>query len=209
MPEGEVELVAALRRGDETAFRSVFELYHPALVRAARSYVRTQSVAEEVAQETWLAVIRGLEAFEGRSSLKTWLFRILFNQARSRGERESRTTPMSSLVSDDERGVAADRFESRSGRHPRHWRAAPTDWGALPSDVIEAAEAHSIIVEAISLLPNMQRNVIWLRDVEGFSSAEVCSVLDLSEGNQRVVLHRARSRVRAALEQHLDIVGAA
>jgi RNA polymerase sigma-70 factor (ECF subfamily) len=112
MSEDDAELVAALRRGDEIAFRSVFELYHPALVRAARTCVRTQSVAEEVVQDTWLAVIRGVETFEGRSSFKTWLFRILFNQARSRGTRESRTTPMSSLASDDERSVAVDRFES-------------------------------------------------------------------------------------------------
>ena len=203
------EVVDALRRGDEAAFRSVVLQYHGALVRTARSFVRSQAVAEEVAQDTWLAVIRGLPAFEGRSSFKTWLFRILLNQARSRGQREARSTASGSFLEEDEASVPASRFNDMDARWPRHWRAAPTDWGLLPDATLESAETRSIIDGAIESLPSNQRQVITLRDIEGFDSREVSSALDLSEGNQRVLLHRARSKVRAALELHLEGVTSA
>lgn len=205
------DVVAALRRGDEATFRRVVAAHHPGLVRAARTFVRTESVAEEVAQDTWLAVIRGLDTFQERSSFKTWLFRILVNQARTRGVRESRITPFSSLVGDGGDHVSsvdADRFESDDGRWPGHWRAAPTDWGTLPEAVVTSAETRQVIEDAIASLPRNQREVITLRDVEGFSNGEVCDVLELSEGNQRVLLHRARSGVRSMLERHFEGVAA-
>ncbi len=205
------DVVGALRRGDEATFRRVVATYHPGLVRAARRFVRTESVAEEVAQETWLAVIRGLDTFRERSSFKTWLFRILVNQARTRGVRESRITPFSSLVGDSKdepSSVDADRFQSDDGRWPGHWRAAPTDWGTLPEVVVTSAETRQVIEDAIASLPRNQREVIMLRDVEGFSGGEVCDVLELSEGNQRVLLHRARSGVRSMLERHFEGVTA-
>jgi len=203
------DVVDALRRGDEAAFRQVVMQYHSALVRTARSFVRSQAVAEEVAQDTWLAVIRGLSAFEGRSSFKTWLFRILVNQARSRGQRESRTAASGSFLEEDEASVSASRFNDMDHRWPRHWRAFPTDWGLLPEDTISSAETRSVIVGAIESLPTNQRQVITLRDMDGFDSREVSAALELSEGNQRVLLHRARSRVRAALELHLQGVATA
>jgi RNA polymerase sigma-70 factor (ECF subfamily) len=200
----DIELVEALRRGDEAAFRRVVMQYHPALVRTARAFVTSSAIAEEVAQDTWLAVIRGLSTFESRSSFKTWLFRILVNQARTRGQRESRSIASGSFLDEDEASVSASRFNDMSARWPRHWRALPTDWGLLPEATISSAETRAVIEGAIESLPSNQRQVITLRDMQGFESREVSSTLDLSEGNQRVLLHRARSRVRAVLELHLE-----
>jgi len=205
----DADVVDALRRGDEAAFRQVVLRYHPALVRTAKSFVRSQSVAEEVAQDTWLAVVRGLASFEGRSSFKTWLFRILINQARTRGQREARTTASGSFLEEDEASVSASRFNDMDHRWPRHWRALPTDWGQLPEDKLASDETRTVIDGAIESLPTNQRQVITLRDMEGFDSREVSTALDLSEGNQRVLLHRARSKVRAALELHLEGVASA
>jgi RNA polymerase sigma-70 factor, ECF subfamily len=205
----DADVVEALRRGDERTFRRVVMQYHPSLVRTACSFVPSRAVAEEVAQDTWLAVIRGLDNFEGRSSFKTWLFRILINQARTRGVREARTVPLSSQLRDYEPSVPADRFNPLDHpRWPRHWSAAPTDWGALPEAVLDSAETREVIDAAISALPPAQRDVITLRDIDGLATNEVCDVLSLSEGNQRVLLHRARSRVRAALEMHFEGVSA-
>ena len=205
----DADVVDALRRGDEAAFRQVVLQYHPALVRTAKSFVRSQSVAEEVAQDTWLAVVRGLASFEGRSSFKTWLFRILINQARTRGQREARTTASGSFLEEDEASVSASRFNDMDHRWPRHWRALPTDWGQLPEDKLASDETRTVIDGVIESLPTNQRQVITLRDMEGFDSREVSTALDLSEGNQRVLLHRARSKVRAALELHLEGVATA
>jgi RNA polymerase sigma-70 factor (ECF subfamily) len=203
------ELVDGLRRGDETMFRRVVIQFHPGLVRAARTFVRDTAIAEEVAQDTWLAVIRGIDNFEGRSSFKTWLFRILVNQARSRGVRDARMTPVGSFIEEGEPSVASARFNDAD--HPQwagHWRAAPTDWGRLPEELLASQETLLTIFEAIAQLPISQREVITLRDIEGLPSAKVCSILDLSEGNQRVLLHRARSKVREVLERELDEVAA-
>ena len=197
-------LVEALRNRDEAAFRGVVQQYHPSLVRVARTFVPTTAIAEEVAQDTWLAVIKGLPGFEGRSSFKTWLFRILINQARTRGERESRTVPVSTLIDDDEPSVAASRFHGSNHQSPGHWRSDLSDWGELPESVLLSSETRSIIVAAIATLPAAQREVITLRDIEGLDPMEVCSLLGLTEGNQRVRLHRARSKVRSILETHLD-----
>jgi RNA polymerase sigma-70 factor (ECF subfamily) len=167
-------------------------------------YVSTRAVAEEVVQETWLAVLTGLERFEGRSTLKTWLFRILTNKAKTRGQREGRTLPFSAFAADGDEGepaVDVDRFVGPDHRHGGHWAAPPR---GVPEERLLAAEARQRIEEAIAALPANQRAVITLRDVEGLSAEEACNVLGVSETNQRVLLHRARSKVRAAFEQYLE-----
>jgi RNA polymerase sigma-70 factor (ECF subfamily) len=198
--DNEAALVAALRRGDEAAFRALIDMYHAMLVRVARMYVSTQAVAEEVAQETWLAVLEGIGRFEGRSSLKTWLFRILTNRAKTRGIREGRSLPFSALEP-DEPAVESERFHGGDHAWPGHWSAPPAEF---PEDRLLAGETREVIERAIEALPPTQRTVISLRDIEGWSADEVCNALTLSETNQRVLLHRARSAVRAALEQYLE-----
>ncbi len=199
-PANEAALVARLRAGDEAAFRALIEMYHAMLVRVARMYVSTQAVAEEVAQETWLAVLEGIDRFEGRSSFKTWLFRILTNRAKTRGIREGRSLPFSALEP-DEPAVDADRFHGADHDWPGHWAATPT---GFPEERLIAGETREVIERAIEGLPATQRAVISLRDIEGWSAEEVCNALTLSETNQRVLLHRARAAVRAALEQYLE-----
>jgi RNA polymerase sigma-70 factor, ECF subfamily len=201
---GDAQLVEALRAGDEDAFARLVREYQPSLVRVARIYVSTQAAAEEVAAETWLAVLKGLDRFEGRSSLKTWIFRILTNIAKTRAQRDGRTLPFSSLQDPGrvpEAAVDADRFlDSEHPRWPGHWAVRPEPW---PEDALVAAETQALVAEAIEALPPAQRAVISLRDVEGWSSEEVRNALELSETNQRVLLHRARSKVRRALEAYL------
>jgi RNA polymerase sigma-70 factor, ECF subfamily len=200
----EAQLLEALRAGDEAAFAQLVREYQPSLVRVARIYVSTQAAAEEVAAETWLAVLKGLDRFEGRSSLKTWIFRILTNIAKTRAQRDGRTLPFSSLQDPGrvpEAAVDADRFlDSEHPRWPGHWAVRPEPW---PEDALVAAETQALVAEAIEALPPAQRAVISLRDVEGWSSEEVRNALELSETNQRVLLHRARSKVRRALEAYL------
>ena len=200
----EAQLVEALRGGDEAAFRELVREYQPSLVRVARIYVPTQTAAEDVAAETWLGVLNGLDRFEGRSSLRTWIFRILTNIAKTRAVRDGRTLPFSALDPGrvPEAAVDADRFfDPEHPRWPGHWAVKPEAW---PEDALLAAETREVIAEAIEALPATQRAVISLRDVEGWSSDEVRNALDLSETNQRVLLHRARSKVRAALESYLQ-----
>ena len=202
--DDDARVVAALRAGDEAAFRMLVAELHSSLVRVALVYVPSRAVAEEVVQETWVGVLRGLDRFEGRSSLKTWIFRILTNTAKTRGRREGRTIPFSSLQSPGtvpEPAVDADRFRPDDDpRWPGHWAAAPEE---LPEDPLVAAETRARLEAAIADLPANQRAVITLRDVQGWTSEEVCNALDVSETNQRVLLHRARSKVRAALEHYL------
>ena len=200
-------LVDALRRGEEEAFAWLVRRHHEALLRYARVFVRDRAVAEEVVQETWLGVIRGIGAFEARSSVKTWVFHILANRARTRGERESRSVPFSALVAreldDDAPVVDADRFlPADAPRWAGHWAVAPQPWNA-PEARMLAAETRAVIDAAIAGLPPVQREVITLRDVVGMDAEEVCRLMSLTDGNQRVLLHRARSRVRAALDAHL------
>jgi RNA polymerase sigma-70 factor, ECF subfamily len=201
----EAQVLEALRAGDEDAFRALVREYTPSLVRVARIYVSTQAAAEEVAQETWLGVLNGLPRFEGRSSLRTWIFRILTNIAKTRAKRDGRTLPFSALSEPGrvpEAAVDADRFlDSEHPRWPGHWALKPEAW---PEDALVAAETREKLAEAIEALPAAQRAVISLHDIEGWSSEEVRNVLDLSETNQRVLLHRARSKVRSALESYLD-----
>jgi RNA polymerase sigma-70 factor, ECF subfamily len=201
----DAELVEALRAGDEDAFEALVREYQPSLVRVARMYVPTQAVAEEVAQETWLGVLNGIDRFEGRSSLRTWIFRILTNIAKTRAVRDGRTLPFSALHEPGrvpEPAVDPDRFlDSEHPRWPGHWASKPAPW---PEDALVAAETQARIASAIDALPATQRAVITLRDVHGWSSDEVRNALDLSETNQRVLLHRARAKVRAALESYLE-----
>jgi RNA polymerase sigma-70 factor, ECF subfamily len=201
-------LVEALRRGDETAFLTLVGRYGPMMLRVAQTYVRSRAVAEEVVQETWLGVLSGIDRFEGRSSLKTWLFRILTNRAKTRGERESRSVPFSALAGDEDDdgpSVPADRFLGPDHpQWPGHWAASPSSWSAIPDERLMSHEVLEHVRAAIEELPIRQRQVISLRDVEGWSADEVCDLLALSEGNQRVLLHRARSKVRGSLERYFD-----
>jgi RNA polymerase sigma-70 factor (ECF subfamily) len=189
----ELQLVEALRAGDERAFEQLIRMYQASLIRVAQMYVSSRAVAEEVVQETWLAVLNGIGRFEGRSSLKTWIFRIVANRAKTRGEREGRTVPFSSL-GPPEPAVEDERFDHG------HWASPPPDW---PEERLLAEETRRVIENAIELLPDVQRAVITLRDVQGWSADEVRNALELSETNQRVLLHRARSKVRRALEEYL------
>jgi RNA polymerase sigma-70 factor (ECF subfamily) len=201
----EVQLLDALRAGDEGAFAALVREYHGSLVRVARTYVSTLAAAEEVAQETWVGVLNGLDRFEGRSSLRTWIFRILTNIAKTRAQRDRRSLPFSSLAGDgeDEPAVEAERFRSGDDRWAGHWKSYPDRWDDLPEQRLLADETLGRVQDAIDRLPPVQQQVITLRDVEGWSSEDVCSALEISETNQRVILHRARSKVRQALETYL------
>jgi len=198
-------LLEALRRGDEAAFLALVNRHHGAMVRLARAFVRSDAVAEEVAQEAWLAALEGLAAFRGEAGVKGWLLAIVANRARSRAVREARSVPMSSLASRDDDGDAGpavdpDRFlPADHPQWPGHWSAPPS---AFPEAQLLAAEAAGVARTAIAALPGRQQAVITLRDVEGLSAEEACLALGLSEENQRVLLHRARSRVRAELERY-------
>ncbi len=202
----DLALLQALRSGDEAAFAELLRRYGPAMLRVAMLYVPSRAVAEEVVQEAWLGVIAGLSRFEGRSSLKTWVFRILTNTAKTRGGRESRSVPFSSLAEDgpDEPAVGPDRFLGADHRWAGHWASTPRSLAEVPEERLLAREARDRIEAAIATLPPSQRAVITLRDVNGFSAEETCGLLDISEANQRVLLHRARARVRAALEDYVE-----
>jgi len=200
----EAEL-ARLRAGDERAFEALVTRHYGTMLAVAQTYVKGRSVAEEVVQETWLGVIQGLDRFEGRSSLKTWILSILVHKAKTRGVREARTVPFASLGPDDaEAAVAPERFRGAGDGFAGHWRAYPGNWHASAEVTAQDRETLRVAMRAIAELPSAQSTVIRMRDVEGYSSEEVCAALDVSEGNQRVLLHRARSRVRSALERHLD-----
>jgi RNA polymerase sigma-70 factor (ECF subfamily) len=201
----DLALVERLRLGDEQAFMSLVERHQPAMLRIARMYVSSHAVAEEVVQEAWLGIIGSLDRFEGRSSLRTWMFRIVSNVAKTRGIREGRSVPFSSLAGDED-APAADPawFQDDAERHPGGWRTPPHDWRGIPEDRLLAGETLERIGRAIAALPPMQAEVIRLRDVLGWTSAEVRNALDLSETNQRVLLHRARSRVRRELDAYLS-----
>lgn len=198
------ELVAALRAGDEAAFARIVREWNPSLLRVARIFVPSRAVAEEVVGETWVRMLGALDRFEGRSSLKTWVFRILVNTAKTRAQREGRVLPFSALNDParvPEAAVDPDRFRPEDDeRNPGHWSVPPRD---LPEERLLAAETRAKIAEAIDALPATQAAVIRLRDVDGWSSEEVCNALDLTEVNQRVLLHRARAKVRRALEDYL------
>lgn len=199
----DARLLEGLRAGDEAAFVALMREYGAGMLRVAMMYVSSRAVAEEVVQEAWLGVLKGIGRFEGRSSLKTWLFRIVANTAKTRGMRESRSIPFSSLGDDAgaEPAVDPDRFLGSGERFPGHWALPPQAWA--PEGRLLSQEALDVIERAIDRLPPAQRAVISMRDVQGFTSEEVCNALDLTETNQRVLLHRARARVRDALEEYM------
>jgi RNA polymerase sigma-70 factor, ECF subfamily len=198
----EQRLVEALRSRDDAAFESLLDRYSTSMVRIAQLYVRSAAVADEVVQEAWLAVLEGIDRFEGRSSLRTWIFRILTNIAKTRGEREGRTIPFSALGDEEMPSVDPQRFlDASHPRWPHHWASPPE---SFPEERLLARETLDVVARAIERLPPSQHAVISLRDVEGWSSEEVRNALELSETNQRVLLHRARSKVRLALEDYFE-----
>jgi RNA polymerase sigma-70 factor (ECF subfamily) len=196
------ELVARLRDKDEAAFALVLDAWSGGMARVARSIVSTHASADEVVQDTWLAVIQGIRTFEARSSLKTWVYRILVNTAKRRAMREGRHVSWSLVPGEDERPtVDPTRFGGPDDQFPGHWRAFPAPWPSPEQDTL-AGEVHAQVEAALAGLPERQRVVITLRDVEGYSSEEVCSILQISAANQRVLLHRARAFVRGKLEEY-------
>jgi len=209
----EGELLERLRAGDEAAFMALVDRHGALMLRIALMHVSSRAVAEEVVQEAWLGVLQGLNRFEGRSSLKTWIMRIVANRARTRGERERRTVPMSSLAPEADEGepaVEPERFRSFEDPHyPGGWTVPPQSWARLPEERLIAGETLERVRTAIARLPARQQEVILLRDVEGWDADEVCDALELSMGNQRVLLHRARSKVRGELERYLGDLGEA
>jgi RNA polymerase sigma-70 factor (ECF subfamily) len=191
--DADEELIGRLRAGDERAFAELVDRYHASMVRVASTFVPSRAIAEEVVQDTWLGVVRGIGRFEGRSSLKTWIYRILVNRARTTGAREPRSVELDGGI-----GLSADRFGAGGG-----WAEPPGAWSDDIDDRLSAPAMAAKIREAVELLPPAQCQVVTLRDIEGLSSIEVCKMLGISEGNQRVLLHRGRSRIRAILETEL------
>lgn len=207
LADDERRLLDALRAGDEAAFAGLVVRYQPALLRLAMAFVSSRAIAEEVVQDTWVGVIEGLGRFEGRSSLKTWIFRILTNRARSRGEREGRSIAFADLAASEARAhePAVDPSAFWPADHPRWgngWVAYPRPWDRGPEDQALSGELQRVIRSAIEALAPTQRTVITLRDIEGWTAADVCNALEITETNQRVLLHRARARVRAAIERY-------
>ena len=201
----ETTLVTRLREGDERAFEEAVVALFPAMFAVARGYVREPGVAEEVVQEAWIAVLAGIDRFEGRAPLRTWVLQIVANIARDRAVREARSLPFSSVATDDDEPLFdPDRFLGPNDPYPGGWRSFPSDWRNLPEPRLLGRETLEIVAGAIAELPEAQRTVITLRDVTGCDAREVSEALGISQGNQRVLLHRARVRVRAQLERHLD-----
>lgn len=203
------ELVAALRAGDGAAFADLLDAWSSPMLRLARSFVSTHATAEEVVQDTWLAVVKGLGAFEGRSSFKTWVYRILVNTAKKRGTHEKRSVPWTSLLpGDEDHGPTVDpgRFQGPGGAYPGHWRDLPEAW-ASPEKTALALEIREVITGALDELPVRQRAVISLRDVADHTAEEVCEILQITAANQRVLLHRARAVVRERLAGYLGTAG--
>jgi len=204
----DLRLVEALRSGNESAFVSLVNMYHALMLRLAMIFVPSETIAEEVVQDTWMGVLHGLDRFEGRSSLKTWIFRILTNRAKTRAQREGRSVPFSALpeftTELQEPAIEPERFHGPDHQWPGHWVSFPRSWEEIPEERILSQETMTRIQEAIDTLPVGQREVITLRDIEGCTSEEACDLLGVSEANQRVLLHRARCKVRRALERYFE-----
>jgi RNA polymerase sigma-70 factor (ECF subfamily) len=198
--DDDIRLVAALQQGNEQAFIAIVERFHLSLTRLALAYVQDRAIAEEIVQDTWLALVRGIARFEGRSSLKTWLFRVLMYQARARASREERSVPFSAV-----NGPTVDpaRFLPDGHRWAGHWAEAFPSFDDTPEEFLLRQETMSHIRHLIAQLPSRQRIVLVLRDIEGVSAAEVCDILSMNDGTERVLLHRARAKVREGLEKYL------
>jgi RNA polymerase sigma-70 factor (ECF subfamily) len=204
-PADESALVERLRAGDRAAFADLLDRHGGPLLRLARSFLKSEALAEEVVQDTWLACLDGLDGFEARSSLRTWLFTILANKARNRSAREGRSVPWSAL---GDHGEGASTVDQERFQADGQWREAPGRWTEEdPERLALGAETRAAIESAIAALPALQRSVITLRDVEGLEAEEICKLLEITLMNQRVLLHRARVRVRRALETHLAGAG--
>jgi RNA polymerase sigma-70 factor, ECF subfamily len=200
----DLAVVERLRAGDETTFMRLVEEHQAAMLRIARMYVSSSAVAQEAVQEAWLGIVKGLDRFEGRSSLRTWMYRIVSNVAKTRGQREGRSIPFSALSGDqDEPAVDPEWFQAATEPFPGGWRAFPDDWSGVPEDRLIGHETLERIGQAIDALPPLQAEVIRMRDVLGWTSEEVRNALEVSETNQRVLLHRARSHVRRELDAYL------
>ena len=204
--ESEWRLIEALRAGDDAAFAHVVDTYSPSMLRVAKLYVRSHAIAEEVVQETWLRILRSVDGFEARSSLRTWIFVILGNCARRRAESEGRSISFSALGAErEEPTVDPGRFFP--AEHPRWagmWTTLVDGWDELPDEVLMSSEARDKVTEAVTALPPNYATVFTLRDIEGWAGSEVCALLGISAENQRVLLHRARARIRAALEEYFE-----
>ena len=205
MAVSDEQTLTALRAGDERTFRDLFARSYPMMKRVARAYVASDAVAEEIVQETWMAIVTGIDRFEGRSALGTWIFSILTNQAKTHSAREKRALPFSSIARADaeEPAVDPDRFQKDDDAWPGHWATPPRPW-QKPERRLLSLEARDHLKAALAQLPDRQRLIVGLRDIEGHSAEEVCELLGLSQENQRVLLHRGRSRLRAVLEEYLD-----
>lgn len=199
----ESELVVALRRGDQAAFAQLVNAYTPALLRAARAYVHSHAIAEEVVQETWIALVKGVANFEGRSSLRTWLFAVMTNIAKSRGVREARERQ--ALIAAMGPTVDPDRFHGPDDPRAGAWKEPPIAFPDSPEGSVLGDELRAVAQRELDKLPERQRTVVTLRDLLGFDSAEVCEVLAISAANQRVLLHRGRAAIRQALEDYLTV----
>jgi RNA polymerase sigma-70 factor (ECF subfamily) len=205
--DADTELVERLRNGDEATFTRLIDAYSAPLLRLAMTFVQSASVAEEVVQETWMAVVTGIDRFEARSSVKTWLFKILTNKAKTRAVRERRTIPFSEFASDNDDEPAVDPDSFLPASHPQwpgHWATAPQRWSMGPEGTALDRETLAVLRSGLEALPRAQRVVVALRDVHGWPAEDVCAALALSEANQRVLLHRGRSRLRAVLERYFS-----
>jgi len=207
--ENEQVLIQRLKARDEAAFTELIHRYHGYLLPLADFFVANPAVAEEVVQDAWLAVLNGIDRFEERSSFRTWISRIVMNIARTRGVRESRMVPFSEFADDEihqpDTAVDPARFRDAADDYPDHWSVAPRTWNADPEKQLLNAETREVLELAIESLPEVQRLVLTMRDVQGLTTDEVCNVLDISETNQRVLLHRARSKMRGILENHFSV----
>jgi RNA polymerase sigma-70 factor (ECF subfamily) len=198
------DLVQRLRSGDEQAFALLLKAWTPRMLRVGRSFVSTDASAMEVVQDTWLSVVKGLSGFEGRASLRTWVYRILVNTAKSRAERGARVIPWGlTAVDASTRTVDPARFQDADEPYPGHWREFPAPWPS-PEDAGVASEIRTVLATAVMRLPPAQRAVITLRDIDGCSSAEVCDILDITPVNQRVLLHQGRAALRSMLERYFN-----
>jgi RNA polymerase sigma-70 factor (ECF subfamily) len=206
--EDEQILIERLRARDEAAFTELVQRYYGYLIPLADLFVSNRAVAEEVVQDAWLAVLNGIDRFEQRSSFRTWISRIVMNLARTRGVRESRMVPFSDFAEKESESQEAlvdpSRFRAASDDYPDHWSVAPRPWNIDPEKQLLTGEIMTVLDRAIESLPEVQRLVLTMRDVNGWTAEEVCNVLAISETNQRVLLHRARSKVRGILENHFS-----
>jgi RNA polymerase sigma-70 factor (ECF subfamily) len=205
----EQQLIERLKARDESAFVELVERYYGYLLPLADFYVSDKAVAEEVVQEAWLAVLKGIDRFEGRASFKTWISQIVMNLARTRGVRERRMVSFSEFTDDENPAVDPSQFQIATADYPDHWSVAPRPWNASPESQLLTSETMAVLYDAVDLLPEAQRLVLTLRDINGYTPEEVCNILSITETNQRVLLHRARSNVRGIVDDHYSNSGRA